>query len=572
MTKEQEDEIRKFSSSYIEKLDEIERQENSKKSYEEALKEKVNADFANKVLFLKYNAELTGLTLEFRNLYGIEGGIYEEKLYDSSPFLYPDGTPNSQKYDSTLLVEACGNMSSVGERELSSSSPFFVDELRAEEGSPFYVPYCPPNLDRWCADEWYLGYSRPFYKTERVMINFLNSLKNSATTTFISTGAISGFNCNNPVEFYSNSEGYITHDIFEISTNTSSLTPPGGGSYTPIIGNNKNPSKKYTVSSGTVPSAGSILSFRLTPASGINSNEIGYAFVSGVSGSDIYLDLLSYNSNLISTPTYYSRRKLWKFWKPIVYTDFQNFSLEFSTSIPKNDIILENALRNYQNVYIDTILHYLGRIEKPDEYTEISVQKIREVQVAFNTYWASKTSGNLINLFDKINSRKNFIYPDFGVSPRAQQIHEYLKGSDIFEKVYGTLNSRINKRTGTLRELIKYSFNSSVADSIIQLKKESLMSFGDTIVVYRLTKDTNGTNGIEVQLENKETIDDFYSYIKWMNEIYIISDNSNLSFFKSRITDIQKRGDNAVAITLSENVPLKNTYKTDDNARLVKIF
>lgn len=571
MTKEQESEIRRFSSKYIDKLNEIERQENSKKNYEEALKEKVDADFANKVLFLKYNAELTGLTLEFRNLYGVEGGLYEEKLYNSSPFLYPDGTPDSQKYDSPLLVEACGNISSAGERELSSTSPFFVDELRAEEGSPFYVPYCPPNLDRWCADEWYLGYSRPFYKTERVMIEFLNLLKNSSVSSFSATGTITGFNCNKPVEFYSNSDGYITHDIYTINANVSALTPPGGGSYEHTVGTNLNPSKKYLVS-GSVPPAGTILSFRLTPANGINSSEIGYALVTKVSGSEIYLDLLSYNSPLVSKASYYTKRKLWKFWNKITYTNYQYFNLEISTFIPKNDTILQNTLMNYKKIFIDTVLHYLERIEKPDYSTTLSISKMKEVRDAFDIYWKSKTTVNLNNLFSKINSRKNWLYPTSGVSPRAQQIHEYLKGSDIFEKVYGTLNSRINKRTGTLRELIKYAFNSSVADTVIQLQKESILSYGDTIVVYRLTKDTNGTNGIEVQLERGESIDDFYSYIKWMNEIYIVSDNSNLPFFKSRIIDIQKRGDSAVAITLSESIPTKNIYKTDDNARLIKIF
>ncbi len=45
-------------------------QEKAKENYDKSLKEKVEEDFMNKKLFLRYNAELTGLTLEFRNIYG----------------------------------------------------------------------------------------------------------------------------------------------------------------------------------------------------------------------------------------------------------------------------------------------------------------------------------------------------------------------------------------------------------------------------------------------------------------------------------------------------------------------
>jgi hypothetical protein len=573
MTEEKIKEIRKSSSKYIESIDEIERQKKAKANFEDALRDKAEADFLNKKLFLKNNAELTGLTLEFRNIYGIEGGIYNEKLFTSSPFIYPEDTPTEDMYDSTLLVEACGNISSLGEQEMSLNSPFFIDENRGQEGSSFHVPYCPPNLDRWCGDKYYVGYSRLFNKTEWVMINFLNGLRESSAENFNIDGYISGFNYTNPVEFYSNSNGVIEKDIYRITTDTTQLKPPGGGSYTPIIGENLNPAKGYIPASGSL-NMGDIISFKLSPASGINSNEIGYAFVYKTVDGYAFLDLLKYDSKLVSTPTTYSRRKLWKFWKPIIYTNPQNFSLYFMKSIVGNINVLEESLLTYEKTYIDDILHYLVRIEEPDNKTKESINLLREVKDAFSGYWANKNSYNLDNLFYKINYRKSKLYPTNSstYSPRAQEIHEYLSDSDIFDKVYGTINSRINKRTGTLRELIKYAFNNSVADVAMKLKRESITSLGDTIVVYRLTRDTDGTNGIEIQLEDGETVESFYSYIKWMNEVYILSDNESISPFKTRIEDIQKRGDNSLAITLTENIPKNSNFKTNDNARLIKIF
>ena len=147
-----------------------------------------------------------------------------------------------------------------------------------------------------------------------------------------------------------------------------------------------------------------------------------------------------------------------------------------------------------------------------------------------------------------------------------------MRDSDIFDKVYGTINNRINKRTGTLRELLKYAFNTTVADGILELKKENITSYGDTLVVFPLVSDTNGTEFIEIKLEEDETIDSFYEYIKWMSEIYIVSDNDSIPFFKTRVIDIEERGKEAISLTLSEKIPIETVYRTSDNARIIRIF
>lgn len=573
MTEEMKKEVRELSKKYIEALENIDRQEKAKENYDKALQEKVEEDFMNKKLFLRYNAELTGLTLEFRNIYGIEGGIYEEKKYSGRPFIYPPGTASKDMYDSHLLVDACGSISSLGQMELPDNSPFFVDNYREREGSPYYVPFCPANLSTWCGSKYYKGHSKKFYKTEKVMVDFINRLNSSSDPDFVEHGRLSTtFHYKKPMEFYSDKEGSILREIYKVDVNLSTLTPPpGGGYYNPENVSLVKGEIGYPIGSGSL-SKGQIISFRLTTAKGINPSDTGYAYVYKVDGSTAYLDLLHYGSPLVSQYSTYTVRRLWKFWNKITVVNPQNFWFTFSHNIKKDTSLLVKVLNTYEKVYIDNVLHYLDRIQLPDNYTKISIAKMKEVKNAFNRYRKGEIS--VSSLVTAINTRKIWLYDlsSGSKSTRAQQIHDHMRNSDIFEKTYGTLNNRINKRTGTLRELIKYAFNTSVADSITDLKRESITSYGDTLVVYPLTRSTNGTKGIEIQLEKDETIESFYEYVKWMSEVYIISDNVKLPFFKTRIMDIEERGESALALTLFDSIPEETVYSTDDNARLVRIF
>ena len=602
MTEEMKKEIKNLSKKYLETVDAINRQKNAKQEFDEALKEKVEEDFLNKKLFLKYNSELTGLTLEFRNIFGIEGGLYEEKYYPNgtgdpgSPFVYPEGTEKSDMYDSHLLVDSCGSISDLGQMGFPDNSPFYVDKYRDQEGSPYYMPFCPPNLSVWCANKYYKGHTRRFYKIEHVMVEYIKGLNSSALTSFPSNspdGILTyQFDYEHPVEFYSNKDGFIQKEVYKIEADPNSLPPPpGGGFYTPTsveIINGKeevgygfsffvpsppDPEKVYDLNKGD------FISFKLTAANGISHNEIGYAYVYKKDGNKIYLDLLHYDGNVISKPTTYTIRKLWKFWKKEQKTNPQKFSLIFMKGLVKDPSALKQALNTYERVYIDSVLHYLNRIDLPDNNTKISIEKMRTVKEAFNTY---RKNGSIAPLINAIEDRRFWLYRKWvsanwtdskgNYSIRAQQIHDYMRDSDIFDKVYGTINNRINKRTGTLRELLKYAFNTTVADGILELKKENITSYGDTLVVFPLVSDTNGTEFIEIKLEEDETIDSFYEYIKWMSEIYIVSDNDSIPFFKTRVIDIEERGKEAISLTLSEKIPIETVYRTSDNARIIRIF
>jgi hypothetical protein len=581
------DEIRRLSKKYIETKEEIERQKNARKDIEKALEEKMEADFMNKKIFLDNNAELTGLSLEFRNIFGIEGGVYEEKKYTESPFFYPEGTQEIYKYDSHLLVSACGEITELGEVKQPENSPFFVDKNRNQEGSPYYIPFCPPNLSVWCGNKYYPGFTKMFYKTENTMVNFLETLNNSTDTTFISEGTINknGFNCENPVEFYSDSSGSIKGSVYTINADTNSSSfpkAPGGGFYTPSGIDLVKEETGYSYIKNPETSdleVNDIISFKLTKAKGISDSKIGYAYIYKIDGNKVYLDLFSYNGSLVSEPVKRKKYKFFWLWNPpTIVIDKQVFGIEYSKKIIKSTTVLNETLKTYEEVYLDNILHYLDRIEIPDNGTKESIKKMKDLKDSFSKYWEGEKTIN--SLISDIKARRNWIYrnPNGTInssgksSIRAQQIHDNLRNSEVFNHTYNTLNTRINKRTGTLRELMKYAFNASVTNSITKLKRESITSFGKYLVVFPLVKDVKDTDYIEIQLEEGETINDLYAYMKWKSEIFIVTDDKKQPFFKSRIADIEERGEKALGIFLTDRVPPTITYKTSDNARLVRIF
>lgn len=580
MTKEMIDEVRKLSREYLETKEEIKRQEGSRENFEEALQEKIEADFINKKNFLDSNAELTGLTLEFRNIFGIEGGIYEEKRYTGHPFIYPPGTPNAYKYDSHLLVDTCGVLHESGEVTEPIDNPFFVDEARKQEGSPYYIPFCPPNLSAWCGNKYYKGHTKMFYKTEHMMVKFIDSLYSVTEKRFRHDGYINreGFNYEVPVEFYSNANGNITKEIYKINASRIPKAP-GGGYYTPssvsLLSGKGEVGYSYT---GDL-SQGSIITFRLSPKSGtkgINSSALGYAYVYKISGGKAYLDLLGYNAPLVSRVSTKTKNKgSTKKPETEVVKNIGTFSISFSNrmTVDNSNTILNEALATYERIHLDSVLYYLEKIQVPDAGTKESIRRMRNLKNAFTQY--RRGSKTLASLISDIKSRRNWIYDNNQsgkTSSRAQQIHDNLRNSDVFEKVYDTLNARINKRTGTLRELMKYAFNTAVASGIADLKRETLVSFGNYMVVFSLIRDVKNSDYIEIELEEGETIEDFYLYAKWMSEVYIVTDNENQPFFKTRIADIVERGDLALGIYLADKVPITKNYKIDEGARLVRLF
>lgn len=604
MKQELIDDIRDKSQEVLNQYDDLTRMESSDEEYAKSIAQKKKEDDANRKNFLKFNAEMTGLSLEFRNIYGVEPlGVYKEGSY-SVRKTDANGNLLSDKNGKKLYEYYKDGRELVYASEMPKDSLFFVDAYNDLDSSNFHVPYNPPQYKAWTGDKVYYGLSRRFYRTEKMMYRIINNLYIADNSPGPSendwiTYYDRYFDYQNPAYFYSNQRGDISCDKYSMVI-SGDLVPPGGGTYVcepsqePII---KKESIMYNLSSLPAGLAeGEVLSFRLT----FSPSRVGLAYVALIENGKVLLDILSYNYPLQSKPI---SRKRWRKWfKREPYTDPNRFYIQFSESVKKDTALIEKLLLEYKTYYIDEILYYITQIENPSESTKKSIADLRVMEQAFKTY---NNGGSLSALMTAMENRITKIYgvsswpfPWVLTSPprRAKDINNEMKNSEIFDKVYQTILPRIDKRTGTLRELRKYEFNYNEAKKMMELKEMAIEASKGVINVYRLIVDANGSNYIQISLE-RDTEDTFYNHLKWLSEVYIVCDDKNIPPLLVSIEDIVKNDDTEYqlaedvetepmltipnkrdiliksgSMTLKMSEPIPTYFTTGKNSRMVRLL
>lgn len=617
MTTEEIQEIRKKSKLMLTLYDEIKSNENAEEEYIKALYEKKIADNANREIFLTENSLLTGYSLEFRNIYGIEPmGIYKIGKYKTE-YIDADGTLKEEEYYDSPELVAGGN--------LANDNLFFIDERKTEAESLYHVPCNPPAYRGWTGDKIYRGLSRRFYNTEYNMYNSMFQLNNAVEGTTLDSDFVrltdKRYNHDNPAKFYSDNNGNILCDIYTITPNIASLdlSTNGGGEYTYEVSGTPYVPKSavsYQIPAGLSVAVGDLLPMRLViERTGVilNNGSVGIAKVLEINGSTMLLDLVGYKGALRSPIRTYSAlvwrkgNKWWKRWLAWeTRYDKQPFYVEVApgTSLKKNSSLLSNILNEYERNYIDNILYYLNMIGKKTSTTVHSIELLNNVKNAFNSYKKGTiTIAQLLNaikarLMDSTLYGSSFTNVSSSyIPPRAQEINDFMKKTDSFYKVYATIDARLNKRTGTLREYIKYQYNTAEGYKAQQLKLKGLNIMGKDFATYRLISEPNNSNFITISLE-RERNKEFYAVAKWLSEVIIISDNEEVEPITCKIEEIEELSETEYLIKEAEedgtnnlldfpkekeklvasgsillrlSTPINDKFKTSELARLVKI-
>ena len=554
MDQEYIDNIKEYSEEVLTQYDDLKRMENADEEYAKTIAQKKKEDDANRKNFLKYNAEMTGLSLEFRNIYGVEPmGVYKESDYrirkmDQFGNLVSDlnGTPLYEIYrDSKDLVYAAN---------MNKDSLFFVDNMNDSETSGFHIPYNPPQYTAWTGDKVYRGLSRYFYKTEKAMYTMISELNNSAGSdfSFVPYTGSYYFDSNNPAWFWSDQDGNIQFEEYKVIPDVSNLVQPGGDS--------NNPSYPYSISAPTISLSskmynlgdlplGDVVAFTLS----FNPTNIGYAYVAQKEGGKVLLDILSYSGSLKSRPR---TRARWKwFLRRTEYIDPNRFYISFSNTVKRDDALINKLLLEYEKYYIDEVLYYIEQIEEPTTSTKNSIAGLKVMKTAFNNY---RRDNNINILLSKMKERVNSLYGSLPPQ-RAVDINNEMKTSTTFEKVYETILPRLDKRTGTLRELIKYENNINEAKKMMVLKERAIDMNKGKINVYRFINDSNGSNYIEISLE-RDTEDAFFNHIKWLSEVYVVCDDKNTPPLLVSVESIEKKTDTKFKPKEDDALDPKLTY------------
>ncbi len=541
-------ELRENSGKILQYYDELKSAETSEAEYGRALYQKKKDDDINRIAFMQMNAELTGLSLEFRNLYGIEPtGVYKERLYKIATFS-EDGNPVLDSYGNQVYESYYDAEELVKAANLSADTHFFVDYNATSETSRLHVPFNPPQYRAWSGDKVYKGLSRRFYKTELRMYQLIKQIQTASGSYSWDNISANVFDCNTPAWFYTDTKGNIQYDKTSVSVNKDAIEAlaPGGGEY-PYTVSLSNPRQNYMYTKDLAE--GTLVSFKFS-----NNTTIGLAYVVENIGGKILLDLLSYSGKLVSDPyTQYvikwSGGKNWwkRWWVRVPILNKNAFTVLVSTTYPRDTTVLLRLLQEYEQNYITNTLYYLEKIQEPDDGTVHSIQLLRAVKEAFTIFnHSGKTNTDIATIISEIRIRladsslygSNIDTSPVAIPQRAIDINTKMKTSEIFGKVYASINARINKRTGTLRELIKYAFNTNEAKKTQELKETGMKIFGRNFEVYRLTEDGNNSVMITVSLE-RQTSEEFFATVKWLSEIYIVSNNEALEPVQVRIENME---------------------------------
>lgn len=134
--------------------------------------------------------------------------------------------------------------------------------------------------------------------------------------------------------------------------------------------------------------------------------------------------------------------------------------------------------------------------------------------------------GTDTNKYEITINRKLVKIPTYDNIKRAQTIDGFMNNNaSMYFDAFSTLGDRINKRTGTLRELYSLLESTNINAQMIRQKQNNISNLSKYLNTYEIVGGI-GTNIITIKLAPWEPAAMAYSNLERMGTVYIIADNT----------------------------------------------
>ena len=230
-------------------------------------------------------------------------------------------------------------------------------------------------------------------------------------------------------------------------------------------------------------------------------------------------------------------RRLFKRWSTPVYTTYDRIVVESITEIRNIEHNTEAKYTTGSNTYFGPSGGDLTRFFNSGNMTTRSYLVNYIMSEEDRTVLRNKgiISGNsiLINgVYKPIDNTKIEVtynqvtieMPPYNTVKRAQHINAFLEANqNLYTNAFRTLSDRINKRTGTLRNLCVLLESTNINAQMLEQKKKNIANLFTFMNAYEITGGF-GSNVITVKLAGWEPSASAISNLSRLSTVYLVSD------------------------------------------------
>lgn len=546
---------------------------NSESSFDDMIKTSLKDDDLNRESFLRRAAIINAFTMEFRNLYGIEAPSYE--ISDDNTVPYSEGE-SEKRIDSKEIINAA---ELVDEDENELWQRFFVDSEKTKKGSPFFSPLCPPGLDKWSGDYIYRGVCKKFPITEDVIYSTLVNGNTNPSVSITSDINNKQYDSSNPIYFGITPSGYTKYNKFLYEITDSELKKAGW--VCPMTNYRDSSPAEYIKPININKTA--IYNFSLKDERGKTINEGLCAVCIDGNGNQFLAELYG-NSKVVSN-VYSSiknikvkkvkRKKRWRWWDvttwfsniKVTFTSKNNLTMKLTPADKNNSTTQKRILYFYEKmlkkVLDNTKFIYLKELNE-ENYT--SVNEMKEI---YNMIKGERenNSYSIASIISKISERHNRVYAT--TNKRANEINNFFKkNNELFKEAFSIIDSRINKREGSLVKVYNIIKNVRVSGNVIDSRLKNLAVKQNIIDAYEITMSPNqDSNRFNIKAEDWEDKDNISQKFGRGQKVYAVSDSNVRT-----LTLLQINGTpNPKSFEIITDKEIPSAASTEGNLRLVRV-
>ena len=247
--------------------------------------------------------------------------------------------------------------------------------------------------------------------------------------------------------------------------------------------------------------------------------------------------------------------------------DFHPFKIVIkpieNITIAKNDAI-KQLVESYKDI-ISKYQNFKSLGKKYDEVLDLD-RSMATMQAVINAY---ESGGDYRTA---LKARLDYVcggsysgstnYDD--PSNRANIINKYMRlNRDLYAGTFSAIRCRLNKRGGTLRELVTILGGMNIAIKAADDKKSAIGSLSNEISAFKITAGF-GSNTISVQLADWEIALDFYDNIYRLANVIITGDDG-VGYQENKVIDVTLVSPSYEKTTDTEIQPEKVYYANVDN-------
>jgi len=584
----------------------------------------LKTDDIDRKAFLNSVGIINGLATEYRNVYGVEVPLFELS-YNNKIQLQDDDNGNKvyteNRTDCTEIINSARLKDSEGN---ALYTRFFIDDNATETSSNFYLPMCPPGFEKWAGDNIYNGVCREFDLTERELRNFLANGTVDGTSSYpisfdkwSTDGTSTSFNSNNQFEVACDENGNLQYNkwTYDIDDNTlKSYSPIGGASYGADNYSDTSPFKYLGDSLyNKMTERNTVYKYKIVSYSNGRTYGTGYLSIRK-DGTKTYANLIKKISGSLTTKKFTRHKIVWNssghWWNPFrwfvrkTYTDYNNYHVDLYSVDKNSDEFRKAVLTYYKNILYKALDNY-NRVSmsKFDKNTVYSINSMRDLYNKIEDYLNGESSFS--SVLKKINTRYVWLYSNINIivpehlssfyanmvwkssrlqyQKRANQINSHLVDKQtLFAEAFSAINTRVNKREGSLAKVYKTVKAKELTGDTILLKKASCASKQKNMYAFSCTSDgDDSTTAVMISIEDWEDVDTVTNAISRGQSIYLVSDNAVMDYtvvdINKSVVYIEDEDGNKVESTtditfeviLSKKI--SSAFKTEDGLRLVKV-